>query len=156
MDREFTLFLKDEHATLEAGSNFSKTLHPGLTLYLNGNLGAGKTTFVRGVLRGLGFEGKVKSPTYTLVEPYQVSLQSAQLNVYHFDLYRFNDPDEWEAAGFRDYFNAQSICLIEWPERAKGHLPEPDIEISLSLEGEGRQLKITALSSLGVTCLNAL
>lgn len=124
--------LTDESATLSAGAQFAKyvvshQLKTGLVVYLHGDLGAGKTTFTRGFIQGLGFSGKVKSPTYTLVEPYVFS----RYNIYHFDLYRFTDEDEWEASGFREYFNPQSICLIEWPEKAGDLLPEPDIHVYL-------------------------
>ena len=136
----FTLELPDESATLEAGRQFSQQLHGGLTVYLHGDLGAGKTTFVRGILHGLGHTGKVKSPTYTLVEPYLVS----RYNVYHFDLYRFNDVEEWEAAGFREYFNADSVCLVEWPEKAGHLLPQADFDIKMGVFGNGRTLEIIA------------
>lgn len=134
------------------GARLAKALHGGLAIWLQGNLGAGKTTLVRGLLRGLGYEGKVKSPTYTLVEPYVIS----GLYLYHFDLYRFVDPEEWEAAGFRDYFNAQSVCLIEWPEKAGDLLPPADIEIALEPSGAGRTATLTARTELGKQCLNAL
>ncbi|HZV97813.1 MAG TPA: tRNA (adenosine(37)-N6)-threonylcarbamoyltransferase complex ATPase subunit type 1 TsaE, partial [Methylophilaceae bacterium] len=120
---DFTLRLPDETATLQLGSRLAQIIRPGLVVYLHGDLGAGKTTLVRGLLHGLGHVGKVKSPTYTLVEPYVIS----GFNLYHFDLYRFVDPEEWEASGFRDYFNAQSVCFVEWPEKASGLLPEADI-----------------------------
>ena len=130
-----------------------------LNSLLHGDLGAGKTTFVRGVLHGLGHVGKVKSPTYTLVEIYDLdscTIKSnviSRYNIYHFDLYRFNSEDEWDAAGFRDYFNPQSICMIEWPEKAAHVLPESDIHVSLSLQGEGRQIRFSAGSVLGSKCL---
>ena len=134
--------MADEASTLEAGRDFSKQLQSGQTVYLHGDLGAGKTTFVRGVLQGFGHMGKVKSPTYTLVEPYIV----AGFNIYHFDLYRFNDEEEWEAAGFREYFNNESICLVEWPEKAGSLLPKPDfdikIDIKMSALENGRTLEI--------------
>ena len=130
--------MADEAATLEAGRKFAKKLHNGLTVYLHGDLGAGKTTFVRGVLQGLGHAGKVKSPTYTLVEPYTIS----GYNIYHFDLYRFNDEDEWEAAGFREYFNDESICLVEWPEKAGNLLLIADFDIKMSVLNAGRKLEI--------------
>jgi len=124
----------------------------GLNVYLHGDLGAGKTTFVRGILRGLGYVGKVKSPTYTLVEQYSVS----NYDFYHFDLYRFNDEEEWDAAGFRDYFNAQSVCMIEWPEKAANVLPAPDIHVKLSMLNNGRKIQFLADSSFGETCLKNL
>jgi len=134
------------------GARLARALRGGLAIWLQGNLGAGKTTLVRGLLRGLGYEGKVKSPTYTLVEPYVIS----GLYLYHFDLYRFVDAEEWEAAGFRDYFNAQSVCLIEWPEKAGDLLPPADIEIALEPSGAGRTAILTAGTELGKQCLNAL
>jgi tRNA threonylcarbamoyladenosine biosynthesis protein TsaE len=145
-----TLTLPDEAATLALGVNLAKTLlEGGLTIWLLGNLGAGKTTLVRGLLHGLGHVGKVKSPTYTLVEPYVVS----GLYLYHFDLYRFVDPEEWDAAGFRDYFNPQSVCLVEWPEKAAGLLPVPDVEISLTPNGTGREVTLDAKTRIGQRCL---
>lgn len=149
MTEDFTLYLADEAATLAAGADMAGKLKSGLTIYLHGDLGAGKTTFVRGLLRGLGYAGKVKSPTYTLVEPYVIS----RLNLYHFDLYRFIDPDEWDAAGFRDYFNPQSICLVEWPEKAGDLIPQADIDVSLLPQDNGRMLRIRANSSLAQECL---
>lgn len=134
----------DEAATLEAGYEFAKQLNAGMVVYMHGDLGAGKTTFVRGVLRGLGHTGKVKSPTYTLVEPYVIS----RLNIYHFDLYRFIDEYEWYAAGFNEYFNSESVCIIEWPEQAENILPKPDFDVKLSLSNynqeSGRVLEVSA------------
>ena len=129
MDSHFTLELANEAATLKAGRDFSKSLQAGNVVFMHGDLGAGKTTFVRGILMGLGYNGKVKSPTYTIVESYDLS----QFNVYHFDLYRFVDPYEWDAAGFNEYFNLESICIIEWPEKAIKLLPDPDYDVELDL-----------------------
>lgn len=123
-----------------------------MVIYLEGDLGAGKTTLTRGILRGLGFGGRVKSPTYTLVESYAVS----NLYLYHFDLYRFADPEEWEDAGFRDYFNPQSVCLIEWADKAEGFLPPPDWIIFLAPEGDGRRARIETCSELGKTCATSI
>jgi tRNA threonylcarbamoyladenosine biosynthesis protein TsaE len=150
MANDITLVLDDEAATLACGARFANILAQGLNIYLHGDLGAGKTTFVRGMLRGLGHIGKVKSPTYTLVEPYIF----ADYNVYHFDLYRFIDEEEWDAAGFREYFNPSSICMIEWPEKAEHVLPEPDIHVQLSLYNAGRKIQFSAGSALGQQCLN--
>jgi tRNA threonylcarbamoyladenosine biosynthesis protein TsaE len=145
MGSNFTRELPDEAATIEAGRQFAKQLKLGLTIYLHGDLGAGKTTFVRGVLQGLGYKGKVKSPTYTLVEPYEVeSNAKSRYNLYHFDLYRFNDVEEWEAAGFREYFNENTICFVEWPEKAGDLLPEPDFDIKIAHLTSGRKVEITA------------
>ena len=129
-----------------------------LTIFLSGDLGAGKTTFVRGVLRALGYEGRVKSPTYALVEVYAVS----SLNLYHFDFYRLKDPNEWHEAGFRDSLAAQAVSLIEWPEKARGAqlpLPPPDLEIALMPDASNeaaRRMCLTARSRLGQTLLQAL
>jgi len=138
MKADFTHFLANEAATLAAGRRIAEIISSGMTIFLHGDLGAGKTTLTRGILQGFGYEGKVKSPTYTLVEPYTLSNKM----LYHFDFYRFNDEEEWEAAGFRDYFNADSICLIEWPEKAKNLLPEPDLEIELQYHEIGRMMTL--------------
>ena len=152
MANDITLILDNEAATLACGYKFSRIMACGLVVYLHGDLGAGKTTFVRGVLHGLGHVGKVKSPTYTLVEPYIIF----NYNIYHFDLYRFIDEEEWDAAGFRDYFNAQSICMIEWPEKAENVLPEPDIHVHLSHYQNARKIQFSAGSALGTQCLKKL
>jgi tRNA threonylcarbamoyladenosine biosynthesis protein TsaE len=152
MAHDITLNLADEAVTLSLGDRLSRTLRAGQSIYLHGDLGAGKTTLVRGLLHGMGHVGKVKSPTYTLVEPYVIS----GLSLYHFDLYRFNDPEEWDAAGFRDYFNAATICLVEWPEKARELLPDPDIDIVLTPMGEGRQVRLTANTASGEKTLGGL
>ena len=123
-------------------------LRPGLVVFLQGELGAGKTTFTRGILRGLGYLGKVKSPTYNLIELYKIS----RLYLYHFDFYRFNNPHEWEEAGFRDYFNADSICLVEWPEKADGLLPQADLKFIFKV-AEGRNVEIQADTEAGKLCV---
>ena len=152
MGSNFTLELADEAATLAFGAALSKALVPSLTIYLHGDLGAGKTTLVRGLLHALGHAGKVKSPTYTLVETYMLS----HYNLHHFDLYRFNDDEEWEAAGFRDYFNEQSVCMIEWPEKAAHVLPVADINVSLSIQGAGRHATFEASTELGQQSLERM
>jgi tRNA threonylcarbamoyladenosine biosynthesis protein TsaE len=161
MDSNFTLDLVDEAATLYFAATLAKAIQPNLTIYLHGDLGAGKTTLVRGLLHTLGYVGKVKSPTYTLVEPYEIRYNViSSLMLYHFDLYRFNDEEEWESAGFRDYFNANSVCVIEWPEKAKNILPTPDLNISFSMKNigqcMGRTIKISAHSQLGQQCLQVI
>lgn len=146
------LFLPDEAATLAAGAALAGALAPGARIYLSGDLGAGKTTLVRGLLRRLGFEGKVRSPTFTLVDVYAIS----NLDLYHFDFYRLNDPAEWEEAGFREYFGPASVCLVEWPERAGGLLPPADLELRLSLADAGRNLEVRATTPAGRRLLAAL
>lgn len=149
---DFTLYLPDEPATLAFGDRVSRVLTNGLVIYLHGDLGAGKTTLVRGILHGMGHVGKVKSPTYTLVEPYVIS----GINLYHFDLYRFVDEEEWEASGFRDYFNNQSICFVEWPEKAGKLIPQADLDIQLSPQETGRRIVMTANTAAGKHSLEAL
>lgn len=144
-------FLATEEDTLALGRALAPLLEPGMVLHLRGDLGAGKTTLARGILRGLGHEGRVKSPTYTLVEPYQFS----RLYLYHFDFYRFLDPEELANSGFRDYFNAESVCLVEWPEKAPD-LPAADLDISMRPDGEGREIVITAHTEAGRRCLDKL
>lgn len=152
MADNFTLELADEAATLNFGAVMAQAMQANLTIYLHGDLGAGKTTLVRGLLHALGHAGKVKSPTYTLVEPYELS----DFTLYHFDLYRFNDEEEWDAAGFRDYFNAQSVCLIEWPEKAENVLPMPDMNVNFTIKDSGRVINVSAHSLLGQQCLKAM
>jgi tRNA threonylcarbamoyladenosine biosynthesis protein TsaE len=143
-----TCHLADETATLALGTAIAPALRPGLVVFLQGELGAGKTTFTRGILRGLGYLGKVKSPTYNLIELYKIS----RLYLYHFDFYRFNNPHEWEEAGFRDYFNADSICLVEWPEKADGLLPQADLKFIFTV-AEGRNVEIQADTEAGKLCV---
>jgi tRNA threonylcarbamoyladenosine biosynthesis protein TsaE len=134
-----SVFLADEAETLAfAGRFFTERMRPGWVVYLHGQLGAGKTTFVRGCLRATGYQGIVKSPTYTLVEEYRIG---EELTLYHFDLYRLSDAQELEWMGIRDYFRPDSISFIEWPERGAGLLPAPDIEISLAPQGQGRVIR---------------
>jgi tRNA threonylcarbamoyladenosine biosynthesis protein TsaE len=140
-----TIELPDEAATLALGASLAAALKPGWVVYLRGDLGAGKTTLVRGILRALGYAGRVKSPTYTLLESYVLS----KFTLQHYDLYRMIDPREWLDAGFRDDCNATTLCIVEWPEKAKGLLPKPDLEIGLRMAGEGRTAHIQALSPVG-------
>jgi tRNA threonylcarbamoyladenosine biosynthesis protein TsaE len=149
--------LADEGATLALGAALAKALQSqpehGALIYLSGDLGAGKTTLSRGLLRGLGFAGRVKSPTYTLVELYVVS----RLNLYHFDFYRFGEPEEWQEAGFRDLFNETNICLVEWPEKAGELLPPPDVKIALkTTRTQGREATISATTARGRHLLSTM
>jgi tRNA threonylcarbamoyladenosine biosynthesis protein TsaE len=140
-----------QHTPLAADE---QTFH-GLQVQLVGDLGAGKTTLVRATLRGLGHIGRVRSPTYTLVEPYLLERPAGELALYHFDLYRFTDPAEWADAGFREYFDSGAICLVEWPQRAGRLLGVPDLVFSLDLDhdGNGRVLVARAYSESGKACL---
>ncbi|OZA30670.1 MAG: tRNA (adenosine(37)-N6)-threonylcarbamoyltransferase complex ATPase subunit type 1 TsaE [Hydrogenophilales bacterium 17-61-9] len=144
-----TRHLADEAATLAFGAHLAQNLVPGLTLYLEGELGAGKTTLVRGLLRALGHSGRVKSPTYTLVETY--SLPAFEL--YHFDLYRMHDPREWLDAGFRDVDHGHAVSLIEWPQKAAGWLPPPDAVIHLRIGDDSRDAECEAKSPRGAQYL---
>lgn len=137
--------LINEQATVALGRKLGQHLFGGLCLYLEGDLGAGKTTFTRGVLQAKGHSSAVKSPTYTLVEQYAL----AALDIYHFDLYRLADPEELDYIGIRDYFHAGSACLIEWAERGVGILPACDLRIIMSVKGHGRECDIRAESNLG-------
>ena len=151
-DSALTLTLTDEAATLALGAALAPALSPGLKIFLEGDLGAGKTTLVRGLLRALGHPGKVKSPTYTLVELYAIS----GLNLYHFDFYRFNQPEEYLEAGLDEYFRGDAICIVEWPALAGEHLPAADLRLRLSLDGAGRRADIVALSAPGEALLQWL
>ncbi|WP_288132373.1 tRNA (adenosine(37)-N6)-threonylcarbamoyltransferase complex ATPase subunit type 1 TsaE [Microbulbifer sp.] len=150
LEAPWELYLADEAATVAAGEALGRAcsdsgLERGLVIFLGGQLGAGKTTFSRGVLRAFGHRGAVKSPTYTLVEPYEFH----RSRVYHFDLYRLGDPEELEYMGVRDYFGPGSLSLVEWSERGVGVLPEPDLKVVLNLHGTGRALTVCAMSDVG-------
>ncbi|MCP9758907.1 tRNA (adenosine(37)-N6)-threonylcarbamoyltransferase complex ATPase subunit type 1 TsaE [Aquitalea sp. S1-19] len=145
-------YLPDEAATLGLGASLAQAIIPGMVIFLEGDLGAGKTTLTRGLLQGLGHQGRVKSPTYTLVETYPL----ASLTAHHFDLYRFNDPEEWEDAGFRELFDHDTLCLVEWPEKAQGLLPQPDLTLALAVADDGRTYRIHAHAAQGIQCLSRL
>lgn len=145
----FAAHLGDEFDTEKVGAALAAGLVAGLVIYLEGNLGAGKTTLVRGTLRALGYEGKVKSPTYTLIEPYTVS----RLELYHFDFYRFNAPEEYLEAGLDEYFSGQGACLVEWPAKAEPYIANADIEVRLIVRNPGRTIEVTALTETGRKCV---
>ncbi|GAA5215630.1 tRNA (adenosine(37)-N6)-threonylcarbamoyltransferase complex ATPase subunit type 1 TsaE [Corallincola platygyrae] len=147
-----TFSLTDSDATVAFGARLADALKSGAVIYLLGDLGAGKTTLSRGIVQAMGHGGNVKSPTYTLVESYELSGQS----VFHFDLYRLADPEELEFMGVRDYFADNNVCLIEWPQRGEGFLPAADLIIELSYDGHGRQLVVEARTSRGQTILTQL
>jgi tRNA threonylcarbamoyladenosine biosynthesis protein TsaE len=149
------IHLPDPAATERAGAALAAALAGGMVIALHGDLGAGKTTLVRGILRALGWSGPVKSPTYTLVEYYPVS----SLHLYHFDFYRFADPNEWETAGLADCFRNDSVCLVEWPERVGGLLPAADLDVTLAHappDAEGRDLALSATTAAGKRCAAAI
>ncbi|HEY9202563.1 MAG TPA: tRNA (adenosine(37)-N6)-threonylcarbamoyltransferase complex ATPase subunit type 1 TsaE [Gammaproteobacteria bacterium] len=145
----FNVFLANESEQLSLAAELAHHAPAGTVIFLQGDLGAGKTTLVRGFLQALGHVGAVKSPTYTLVEPYEINGQG----IYHFDLYRLGEPDELEYAGGRDYFDGESICLIEWPEKAAGYLPVADLLCELAYETrngvQGRACKLQAGTEKG-------
>jgi tRNA threonylcarbamoyladenosine biosynthesis protein TsaE len=144
-------YLPNAESTLRAGAALAPGLRGGMIVTLCGELGAGKTTLVRGILRQLGWAGAVKSPSYALVEHYLIS----SLYFYHFDFYRFNDSSEWDATGFAEYFRPDAICVIEWPERIAGRLPPVDVAAVLAHAAPGRTLELRAGTSRGKACLAA-
>jgi tRNA threonylcarbamoyladenosine biosynthesis protein TsaE len=146
------LKLPDAAATARLGAALAAGVEPGRVLHLVGDLGSGKTTLVRGLLRALGVTGPVKSPTYTWVEPYTLS----RLDLYHFDFYRFTDRTEWLRSGLREYFGPDAFCIVEWPEKVGSLLPPPDLRIELRYEGESRRALIDAHSPAGESWLSSL
>jgi len=149
---QLTRHLPAEADTLALGAAVAAGLTPGMVIYLRGELGAGKTTLARGLLQTLGVTERIKSPTYTLVEPYIVS----SLYLYHFDFYRLQHPDEWVDAGFRDYFSSDAVCLVEWPDKAGAQLPAADMTIDLATAGDARKATLSADTEAGINCLRRL
>ncbi len=154
--QHFKAHLHDEAGTAALGAALARALVPGLAIHLHGDLGAGKTALTRALLHAAGHVGHVKSPTYTLSEPYRVMLDGAAVDVIHFDLYRMASAEEFLDAGFREDFNGKNICIVEWPEKAEPVLPAPDLNVFLSVAGEGRDVELQALSDLGLLCLDRL
>jgi len=153
---QFKAHLADDDATAALGAALAKALAPGLAIHLHGDLGAGKTALTRAMLHAAGHVGKVKSPTYTLSEPYRIELGGRTVNLIHFDLYRMSSPEEFLDAGFREDFNGENICVVEWPEKGEPVLPPPDLNITLTVAGSGRDVELQALSHLGLLCLDRL
>ncbi|MFH0022773.1 tRNA (adenosine(37)-N6)-threonylcarbamoyltransferase complex ATPase subunit type 1 TsaE [Pseudomonas fluorescens] len=149
---EVTLYLADEQAMSDFGARIARVTQGHGLIFLEGNLGMGKTTLSRGIIRGLGHVGAVKSPTFTLVEPYEIG----DVRAFHFDLYRLVDPEELEFLGIRDYFEDDALCLIEWPDNGAGFLPKPDLTITISPQDSGRSLKILSQGSRGEAWCAAL
>ncbi|GMQ88497.1 MAG: tRNA (adenosine(37)-N6)-threonylcarbamoyltransferase complex ATPase subunit type 1 TsaE [Gammaproteobacteria bacterium] len=142
-------FLPDQEATEGFGERLAVCCRSGLLIFLHGHLGAGKTTLVRGFLRACGYAGRVKSPTYTLVEPYSIALR----NLFHLDLYRLSDAEELEWIGIRDVLDNENICLVEWPEQGAGILPEPDLHVYLHMQDSGRVVRIESSTPRGARVL---
>ncbi|WP_031404133.1 tRNA (adenosine(37)-N6)-threonylcarbamoyltransferase complex ATPase subunit type 1 TsaE [Thiomonas sp. FB-Cd] len=161
-----SLHCDSEHDMSVLGAKLAQALlHlqlPGLLITLRGDLGAGKTTLVRAILRGLGVTDRIKSPSYALVEPYAIDRKSLQLkgtlqtHAYHIDLYRFSQPEEWDEAGLRELLDGHSFCLVEWPERAPALLPRADLEILLIPVPSGRDVQLRSGSPVGAALLNQL
>lgn len=154
MSDNVTRYLADEQAMVAFGTELGMACKalPGLAIFLRGDLGMGKTTLCRGVLRAFGYAGSVKSPTYTLVEPYSFG----ETSVYHFDLYRLSDPEELEYMGIRDYFAENGLCLVEWAENGAGFLPTADLMVSIEPDSVGRSVTVTANTATGTAALQAL
>ena len=149
---QYKFILNDLETTQRLAKGIAQVIVPNFVVSLSGNLGAGKTTLTREVLRNLGITGSIKSPTFTLVEPYQLP----DYTLYHFDLYRFSDPEEWFDAGFDEYFSAPQVSFIEWAEKAQGLIPQIDWQITISFKHNLRELIIDSLTITGDTCLTKL
>lgn len=147
-----TLFMADEAAMCEFGTRIAQVTKGHGVIFLEGDLGAGKTTLSRGIIRGLGYIGAVKSPTFTVVEPYKIG----DIRAFHFDLYRLVDPEELEFMGIRDYFEDDALCLFEWPQKGAGILPKPDLTITISPQADGRSLNLLPQGSRGEAWCAAL
>lgn len=145
-------WLPDPEAQIAFGMRLAGLLPPGLVVYLDGDLGTGKTTLARGVLAGLGHRGAVRSPTYTLLEPYELG----ERRLYHLDLYRLGDPQELEYLGLRDLLAQDAVWIVEWPERGFGVLPSPDLQVDIRYAASGRRLRLSARTPVGQSVIDAL
>ena len=155
MAESLTLFLANEEATIALGQKLSRFLRSptqNFVIYLNGQLGAGKTTLTRSIIQAMGYQGNVKSPTYALVEEYHLP----QKSIYHFDLYRLSDPEELEFIGFRDYFRENALCLLEWAEKGGDLIPQPDLLINIEYQQQARQITLIANSNIAAQMICAL
>lgn len=152
MSANINRFLSTEEDTFSFSAALAKAIDDGAIIFMQGQLGAGKTTFTRGFLRALGIQDKIKSPTYTLVEPYEI----ANKNIFHFDFYRLHDANELEHLGLREYFAQQNICIIEWPEIAMSLIPEPDLICLLQIANNGREIKMSAHTPRGEKIIKRL
>ncbi|MCF7201570.1 tRNA (adenosine(37)-N6)-threonylcarbamoyltransferase complex ATPase subunit type 1 TsaE [Pseudomonas oligotrophica] len=149
---DVSFYAADEAQMLALGARIAQATGGRGVIYLHGDLGAGKTTLSRGLIRGFGHTGKVKSPTFTLVEPYEIGA----VRVFHFDLYRLVDPEELEFLGIRDYFEGDALCLVEWPERGGGVLPKADLDITIAPHEAGRRLRLSPRGERGQAWCAAL
>ncbi len=152
MSKSLNLYISDEAEMVNLGAKLAIASGFEGIIFFNGGLGAGKTTLCRGIVQAAGHRGAVKSPTYTLVEPYELK----GCNIYHFDLYRLGDPEELEFLGVRDYLSDGNLCLIEWPEQGAGFVPDCDLELNLDVELPGRHIEIVARNSRGEGMLDKL
>lgn len=152
MSNQFHIMLPTEADLHQFGERLAHLVKKGSVIFLDGPLGAGKTTLTRGFLRGLGFNDKVKSPTYTLVEPYHLP----ECDVFHFDFYRLNEAKELEHIGIQEYFTANAICLIEWPEKGSSYVPSPDLTCHIAFAEKGREIRLEAHSTLSQAWLEQL
>jgi len=148
----FEIEIEDEAAMLRFGAQLADATDGRGAVLISGDLGAGKTTLCRGLLHHMGHEGSVKSPTFTLVEPYEIN----GVCVYHFDLYRLSHPDELDYVGIDEYFSDDTLCLVEWPEKADGSLPSHDLELAIDVAGEKRNIRIKANSQHGTRICESL
>ena len=145
-------YIADDQAMRALGARLAALCPARVSIYLDGDLGAGKSTLARGFINGRGYQGHVKSPTYTLVEPYQ----TAAGMIYHLDLYRLSDPEELEFIGFREFFADDAVCLVEWPDKGRGLLPEPDLLVHIAHLEQGREVSIDAIGEGAIEIINAL
>ena len=154
--RKKTFYLSSEEETLMLGTSFSRTLKPGMKIYLYGDLGAGKTTLTRAILKEAGHEDHVKSPTYALAEHYTIPIDGKPVELIHFDLFRLEGPEEFIEAGFIEHFDSNTICIVEWPEKARDILPLADIEGVFLIAGTGRRLKLHGRTKAGAEAIGKI